>query len=312
MTAMLVIGGIALLWIGGELLIRGSVRLAATLGVRPLIIGLTVVAFGTSSPELAASLVAALANTHDMVLGNVVGSNILNIALILGLTGLLYPLATNGSLLRREIPVMLGAGLLLFGILANGAIGRWEGGVLFGLLCIYLVVLYRDRREGDRPEELAVPVPLRSGRPGLAVLQVIVGIVTLTLGARWLVNGAREVALAWGITDRIIGLTIVAFGTSLPELVSALIAALRQEADLVLGNLVGSSIFNVLAILGLTALVRPIAVDPGPVILDLALMTGIGAVAWLLLATRRRMERWEGGVLLALFALYVMYLFVVK
>jgi len=242
-----------------------------------------------------------------MVLGNVVGSNVLNIALVLGLTGLLYPLLTNGSLLTREIPVMLGSGLLLFPLIAGARIGRLEGGLLFALLCIYLVVLYRDRRDDDQPDRL--PVTIERGRPVIALLQVTFGILTLTFGARWLVNGGREIALIWGVSERIIGLTVVALGTSLPELVSALVAAIRQEADLVLGNLIGSSIFNVLAILGLTALVRPIEVAIRPVSLDLLVMTGVGAVAYLLLATGRRLQRWEGGVLLGLFLAYMAYLF---
>ncbi len=310
MTALQVIGGIIFLWLGGEWLVRGSVRLATVLGVRPLVVGLTVVAFGTSSPELAASIVAALKNTSEIVLGNVIGSNLLNIGAILGISGLLYPLSTHVSLLRREIPIMLAAGVLLYLLLLNGVIGWSEGLGFLLLLGGYIVVLYRDRRAAGAPGDL--PVKVARWGMGSALLSIGLGVTALTVGARWLVAGALSLARIYGLSEGVLGLTLVALGTSLPELASCLVAAVKKEADLVLGNLIGSSVFNIFAILGVTALIRPITVEPAAMTTDVLMMLALSAVALLLLATGKTLKRWEGGVLLGLYLLYLFYLFAVK
>lgn len=310
MSLFYVVCGILFLYGGGELLVSGSVSLARALGVRPLIVGLTVVAFGTSSPELAASLFAAFAEAPDMVLGNVIGSNILNIGAILGLTALLYPLTTQVQLLRRDIPVMIGAGALLFLLIPDHLIGRVEGLLLFVLLGLYLVLLYTERkRSGDNSTEKGEKGRLK--KIWLAILFVVAGIGLLTLGASWLIKGAKAIAESYGVSERIIGLTIVAFGTSLPELASCLVAAVRRQGDLLLGNLVGSSIFNVLAILGLTALVHPVDVNaPGVFRLDLLIMIGFSLVAFTLLAIGKTLKKWKGAVLTLLYAAYIAYLII--
>ncbi len=321
MSLLYVIGGILFLYLGGELLVRGAVKLANALGVRQLVVGLTVVAFGTSSPELAASLVAAFKGAPDLVLGNVVGSNILNIGAVLGLSVLVYPLTTDASFLRREFPFMIGTCALLFLLIPNGIIGRLEGLFLFALLCLYLVVLYRERRGrvgeekvGREKIEMRGPVGREKiemrGPVGRSIMETVAGTALLTLGAIWLIKGAMVIADSYGVPHRIVGLTMVAFGTSLPELASCLVAAVHRQGGIVLGNLVGSSIFNILAILGLTALVHPIAVTaPATVRLDVWIMMGFGAFALLMLARGMKLNRWEGGVLISLYVVYIVSLF---
>ncbi len=311
MNILYVIGGILFLYLGGELLVHGAVRLARSLGVRQLVIGLTVVAFGTSSPELAASLIAAFKGAHDVVLGNVIGSNILNIGLILGISALLRPLATDTLFLRRELPFMIGTGAVLLLLIPNGTIGRIEGLLLFSLLCVYLAVLYRERKGEDDWQSPGENIP--EGKPPLlpSIVEIIVGTVLLTGGASGLVTGAIVIAESMGVSERIIGLTMVAFGTSLPELTSCIVACMRRHTNLILGSLVGSSIFNVLAILGLTSLIKPIVISvPAVVTTDLWMMAGFGTAVLLLMIRGRRLVRWEGGFLLGLYILYFLYLIV--
>jgi len=310
MSLLYVIGGILFLYLGGELLVHGAVQIARSLGIRQLIIGLTVVAFGTSSPELAASLFAAFRDAHDVVLGNIVGSNILNIGVVLGLSALILPLTTDALFLRREVPFMIGTGALLFLLIPDGAIGRLEGLLLLTLLCLYLVVLYRERKGGEDWGGSTDTGTVKMRPVGLSVLEIAAGTALLTGGALGLVTGAVEIAESYGVSQRIIGLTMVAFGTSLPELASCMVACLRRHGSLILGSLVGSSIFNVLAILGVTAIVHPIGVaSPTIVSFDLGIMTGFGVAVLLLMARGLEMKRWEGGVLLGLYFVYVVYLF---
>jgi len=309
MSLLYVSGGILFLYLGGELLVRGAVKLANELGVRPLVVGLTVVAFGTSSPELAASLVAAFKGAPDIVLGNVVGSNILNIGAVLGLSVLVYPLVTDASFLRREFLFMIGTCTLLFLLIPNRIIGRLEGLLLLTLLCLYLAILYRERRSGVGEEKVDRERIEMRGAVGRSVTETVAGTALLTLGASWLIRGAMVIADSYGVPQRIIGLTMVAFGTSLPELASCLVAAVHRQGGIVLGNLVGSSIFNVLAILGLTALVHPLAVTaPATVRLDVGIMIGFGVFALLMLARGLKLNRWEGGVLIGLYVAYIIYL----
>jgi cation:H+ antiporter len=309
---VLVAVGIVLLYGGGESLVTGSIALAGRLGLSPLLIGLTVVAFGTSAPELAATLAAALEGAPEVAFGNVVGSNVFNVGLILGVGAVVFPLSAGARFLRREMPFMIFTGALMFWLVADGVIGRIEGVVLLALLAGYLVVLLRKQEEPPRvAEEFAeeygeAPAPLWS-----STARVVVGIALLVLGAKVLVLGAIGLARELGISERVIGLTIVACGTSLPELASSVVAAARREGDLVLGNVVGSNIFNVLAILGTTGLVAPIRVGVGlGVWVDLGVMLLFSVVLWPFLMTRGRLERWEGAVLLAGFVGYMVFLFV--
>ena len=309
---VLVAVGIVLLYGGGESLVTGSIALARRLGLSPLVIGLTVVAFGTSAPELAATLAAALEGAPEVAFGNVVGSNIFNVGLILGVGAVVFPLSAGARFLRREMPFMIFTGALMFWLVADGVIGRVEGVVLLALLAGYLVVLLRKQEEPPRvAEEFAeeygeAPAPLWS-----STARVVVGIALLVLGARVLVLGAVGLARDLGITERVIGLTIVACGTSLPELASSVVAAARREGDLVLGNVVGSNIFNVLAILGTTGVVAPIRVGVGlGVWVDLGVMLLFSVVLWPFLLSRGKLERWEGVVLLTGFVGYMVFLFV--
>lgn len=307
---LLVSAGIALLWVGGESLISGSIALARRLGMSPLVVGLTVVAFGTSAPELAATLAAALQGSPEVAFGNVVGSNVFNVGLILGVAALVFPLAARARFLRREMPFMIATSALLVPLVANGRIGRLEALLLLTLLAGYLWTLLRKDEESARvAEEFAreygqVQAPLWA-----SVLRVAVGIGVLVIGAQVLVSGAVGIAREVGISERVIGLTLVACGTSLPELASALVAAARREGDIVLGNVVGSNVFNVLAILGTTSMVVPIEVDVrAGTWIDLAVMLGLSLLLWPFLHSRRRLERWEGALLVAGFMAYMAWL----
>ena len=294
--------GIALLYGGGELLVRFASSLALRFKLSPLVIGLTVVAFGTSAPELAATLTASFNGAEAIAVGNVVGSNIANVGLILGLAALLLPIAIQKSVLQREMSVMIGASLLPLLFFADGRLGRLEGAVLFALLLAYLVWMLRTSND-DAPEtpDLA---PL-----WLTVAGIVGGLVLLVLGAQVLVTGATSLALAFGVPERIVGLTLVAVGTSLPELASSLVAVLKRETDMVLGNIIGSNIFNVLCILGITGLVTPLALPFAALRLDLLVMLAFAVLAFVFLLTQRLLVRWEGGVLVLTYALYVAWLF---
>lgn len=302
--------GIVLLYVGGEALVGGSVALARALGLTPLVIGLTVVAFGTSAPELAATLTAAFKGSPEIAFGNVVGSNIANLGLILGLTSVIYPLVTTARFLWREVPFMLGSSLLMFALLVDGEAGRIEGAVFLVLIVPYLAYLLR---KGERPAvvaEFAGEYGDGERRPSVpwAVVRVAAGIALLVLGAQTLVEGAVGLARALGVSERVIGLTMVAFRTSLPELAAALVAAIKREADIILGNLIGSNIFNILVILGTTSLIHPIAVDPVAGRKDLAVMLGISFLTWPLLFSGLKMRRLEGAVLLAAYFAYLAWL----
>ena len=310
MDIILVLLGAALLYAGGEALVRGSVSLARLLGLSPLVIGLTVVSFGTSSPELAATLAASLRGSPEVAFGNVVGSNIANLGLILGLTGLIWPITTNARFLRREVPFMLASSMLLFPMLQNGVVSRAEGIFLFALLLLFLFYLLRVRREPPQVEqEFEQEYSGKAASIARSVGFVVVGLALLVFGARSLITGGVNIAHALGIPERVIGLTMVALGTSLPELAACLVAGLKKEGDIVLGNLIGSNIFNVLCILGITATVRPVPVTGTAVWVDLTAMLVLSLVVWPFLATRLRLERWESFFLVAFYGLYMWYLF---
>jgi cation:H+ antiporter len=306
---VLVFIGVVLLYLGGEVLVKNSSLLARNLGISPLVIGLTVVAFGTSSPELAATLASAFRGVPEVALGNVIGSNIANLGLILGLTALLYPLRSTPKFLRRELPFMIIVSALTFPMLFDGSLGRLEGVLLVGLLGLYL--LYQFRGGEAPPLEALVPVVAKAQVPtSRAALGAIFGVVLLVLGAQALVEGAVTLARGFGISERVIGLTLVAIGTSLPELASSLVAALKREGEIILGNIIGSNIFNVLAILGITALVRPITFAFAPIRLDLWVMMGLSFAVILLMLRGARLGRLAGALLLCLYLIYSGSLFV--
>lgn len=311
MDVLRVLAGIVLLAGGGELLVRGSVRLARSVGVAPLVVGLTVVAFGTSSPELFTNLGAVLGGVPSLAFGNVVGSNIANVALILGIAALVRPLGTTSRLVWREVPWMVGVSLLVALAFADGHLGRLDGALFLALLVLYMVVLLRNGKTSTAEREFQQEYGSATGgrRVGSAAV-VLLGLGLLVVGARWLVVGAAAIARGLGVPEVVIGLTLVAVGTSLPELVTSVVAARRGEPDIATGNVVGSNIFNVLGILGVSALLRPIPLPSGGGWRDIAVMVALSLVVWPFLRTGMRLGRREGAVLLALYGVYVAALFV--
>jgi len=294
-------GGLVGLFFGGEALVRGSVGIARRMAIPPLLIGLTVVGFGTSTPELLVSVDAAWRGVPDIALGNIVGSNIANILLIVGLSALVWPIKVMGATLRRDTAAMVAAALVLVPVFAIGQLGRLWGLVLVAGLAAYLIWSYL--RPGDtEAEDVDVPAPASAL---VSTLWVICGLVALMVGARFLVDGAVNIARGYGISEAFIGLTIVAVGTSLPELATSLIAALRRQSEIAIGNIVGSNIFNVLGILGVTALIAPIPVASRFLTFDLPVMIAVSLVLTALLLTRPVIGRGIGVALLAGYIAYV-------
>jgi len=295
------VAGLIGLFFGGEALVRGSVGIAQRMAIPPLLIGLTVVGFGTSTPELLVSVDAALRGVPDIAIGNIVGSNIGNILLIVGLSALVYPIKVMGSTLRRDTAVMVGAALLLVPIFYMAQIGRISGLLLVAGLASYLIWAYRQPGETVAEDDDA-PAPASTI---VSVLWIIGGLVALMVGARFLVDGAVNIARGYGISEAFIGLTIVAIGTSLPELATSLIAAFKRQSEIAIGNIVGSNIFNVLGILGATALISPIPVASRFLTFDLPVMIAASLVLTALLLTRPVIGRGVGVAMLAGYAAYV-------
>jgi cation:H+ antiporter len=321
-TLVLLVIGLVLLAIGAEVLVRGATALAALAGISPLVVGLTVVAYGTSSPELAVSVQSALDGNPDIAVGNVVGSNIFNILFILGVCALVLPLTVQAQLIRREVPVMIAVSILLLGLALDGRLGIVDGAVLAGGALLYTVLTIRAGRAATAAERAASasdvePETLarrraerRPSRVLLHVAFVVGGLAMLVLGARWLVDGAVEMARAIGVDDVVIGLTVVAAGTSMPEVATSLVAALRGQRDIAVGNAVGSSIFNVLLILGVSALVAggDMTVADSLVRFDIPVMIAVAFACLPLFFTGRVIARWEGAVFLGYYAAFTLYL----
>jgi cation:H+ antiporter len=299
-------GGLLLLYVGGEVMVGAASRLALRLRLSPLAVGLTVVAFGTSAPELVVSIDAALGGLSEIAIANVVGSNICNVALILGLSALVAPIAATTRIVRFDVPVMIAASLLALGLLADGRIGRLDGVILLlGLLGFAGFNLWRARREAARVPVQAVdgPGPRRLGLPADAVL-VVVGLGGLVVGADLFLGGAVGLARLLGASEALIGLTIVAVGTSLPELFTSVLAAWRGHGDIALGNVLGSNVFNVLGILGGAGLVR--SLERGGVSwADIAVMLAVSLLLLPLLRSGYRLSRIEGALGLLVYAGYL-------
>ena len=309
MSILFLISGIALLYLGGELLVRNASSLAARLGISPLVIGLTVVAFGTSAPELAATLASALNGAPDLAIGNVIGSNIANVGLILASAALIYPLMAGKLFLKRDFPVMMAISLLLIPIMLDGLVSRLEGGILVALLIAYLVYLLKFDSEQLSPDDL----PLEPKQPlWQNLILLALGIGLLVLGARLLVAGAIDIATRLGVPEAVIGLTVVAFGTSLPELASSIVAASKKQSDIILGNIIGSNIFNILAILGSTSLIHPWAEPFAAIRLDIIIMLGfsLALLPLFILGTKGQLGRIPGALLLTAYGIYIVALFV--
>jgi cation:H+ antiporter len=309
--------GLLLLVAGAELLVRGASRLALSLGISPLVVGLTVVAFGTSSPELAVSVQSAWSGRVDITLGNVVGSNLFNVLFTLGISAVITPLLVHQQLIRQEVPVMIGVSLLLWALAADGGISRWDGLLFVGLLSVYIsLVIRQSRRETAAVRDINSKQSTPGGGQtwdrhwGVQVLLVLMGLSLLVLGANWLVQASVTLARALGMSELIVGLTIVAAGTSFPEVATSILAAIRGERDIAVGNIVGSNIFNILAVLGVSASVAPgdLAVAPSLLAFDLPVMVAVAVACLPIFFTGHLIARWEGALFLAYYAAYTAYL----
>jgi cation:H+ antiporter len=313
MTLLLLLGGLVLLILGGELLVRGAVAIATRLGVSPLMIGLTLVGFGTSTPELVTSLQAALAGSPGIAVGNVVGSNTANILLILGLAAVIRPVTATSAAFRRDGSVVVLAALLCAWASLSGEIGRGVGTLLVAALVAYVVLTYLLERQSTSPSAAlhaaeAEAAPPAAGGPLRSFGSLLAGIAFTIAGARLLVDAAIELATGFGVSEAVIGLTIVAIGTSLPELVTSIMAALRGQSDVAFGNVIGSNIYNVLGILGVTALVQPLVVPAEIATLDIWVMLAATAALIVVTLTGWRVTRLEGGLMVAIYGAYLTWL----
>jgi cation:H+ antiporter len=311
----LFVAGLGLLILGAELLVRGASRLAARLGLSPLVVGLTVVALGTSAPELAIGVTSALTGEADIAIGNVVGSNIFNVLFVLGASALIVPLAASVQLIRLDVPVMIGVSLAVWVMALDGEIGRGDGMLLaLGAVVYTTFSVVQSRRE--HADALALYERQYGTRLGKYARlardtgYVVLGLVLLVFGSRWLVASAVAVATALGLSQLLIGLTIVAAGTSLPEVATSIVAAVRGERDIAVGNAVGSSIFNLVAVLGVSAAVAPdgLAVAPSAVNFDIPVMIAVAVACLPIFFTGHEISRWEGGLFLGYYVAYTAYL----
>jgi cation:H+ antiporter len=317
-SILFLVGGLGLLVLGADWLVRGSARLALLLGISPLVVGLTVVAMGTSAPEAVVTVGAVLDGRPDVALGNVVGSNVLNILLILGLAALIAPIAVGSRLLRRDVPAMVGLSLLVYLVALNGVIGMWEGTLLLSLGIGYTWYRLKRARTPDAPPEepkLSRAKVLAKGAPQGTVLSnlalTVAGFVLLVVGARWLVGGAVDIGRALGVSELVIGLTVVAGGTSVPELAASLLAALRGEREIAVGNVVGSNLYNLTLVLGLGGILGPdgIPVSTGVLGFDLPFMVIVAAACLPIFFTGARIDRWEGALFVGYYLAYAACLF---
>lgn len=320
-SILLLASGFLLLLAGGESLVRGAASLARTMGMSSLVVGLTIVSFATSSPELAVSAGAALSGAPGLAVGNVVGSNIVNVLLILGVAAAVVPLLVTSQLVRTDVPVMIGLSAILLVLVLDGAVGRLDGIVLVALLVGYVAVtavlarrqpvVPRSARPDGNPAQDAL-ARFRTTRLRSVIVDtalVGVGVALLVTGAQLLVRGATDIASAFGVSDLVIGLTVVAIGTSLPELATSVVAVLRGERDMAVGNIVGSNIFNIGGVLGLTALVAPdgVEVDPAVAHFDLPVMIAVALVLLPVAFTGQAVARWEGLLFVGLYGAYAAY-----
>lgn len=307
-SVFLLIVGLALLVGGGEWLVRGASSIALRLRLSPLVVGLTIVAFGTSAPEMFISVQAALEGSPDLAMGNVIGSNICNLALVLGITAVITPVPVRKDSLRIDWPVTMGASLLLYLVVRDNLISWPEGLLFLGILATYTYLIIRkSRRETKSAEEFAeeldIPAPTASLNKDLLLIGV--GTAGLAFGSNWFVDGAQDLAITFGVSERVVGITVLALGTSLPELVTAVIAAMKKQTDIALGNLMGSNIFNILSILGITSVIASIRVNDVIIHSDMIWMLLITFLILPMMLYRRVIQRLEGAILLAIYVYYI-------
>jgi cation:H+ antiporter len=318
MNILLFLAGLVALVVGAELLVRGASKLALSFGISPLVVGLTIVAFGTSAPEVAVSVGAVLDGKTDIAIGNVVGSNIFNVLFILGVSALIVPLVVNIQLIRQEVPIMIGASLLLMALGLDGTLSFWDGAFLFTLLVSYTVFLVvQSRRETQAAKDEfaeqshpAAPGAWDSKMPAQLAL-IVAGLVALVFGSDWLVTASIAFAKTMGVSDLVIGLTIVAAGTSMPEVATSITAAIKGERDIAVGNVVGSNTFNILGCLGISGLVSGdmgLAMASSLMAFDIWVMLAVALACLPVFMTGREIARWEGAVFVVYYAAYVIYL----
>ena len=318
LTLGMFLAGLVALVAGAELLVRGASKLALSFGISPLVVGLTIVAFGTSAPEVAVSVGAVMDGRTDIAIGNVVGSNIFNVLFILGLSALITPLVVNVQLIRQEVPIMLGASLLLLVLTLDQRLGVMDGALLFGLLVAYTVFLIVQSRRETQAANDEYAAEFKPAAPGgwdsrlpVQLALIAVGLGLLVLGSQWLVDASVVFAKALGVSDLVIGLTIVAAGTSMPEVATSVMAAVKGERDIAVGNVVGSCTFNILGCLGLSGLAAGgtgLLVPESVMHFDIWVMLAVALACIPIFMTGREIARWEGAVFLLYYAAYVAYL----
>jgi len=312
--------GLLVVGLGAEWLVKSSVRLSRILSIAPVIVGLTIVSFGTSAPELAVGISASLSGQMELAVGNIVGSNIFNILVIVGLSALLKPILVHSNIIRMDLPIMLGASILFLIFAQNGSIHRIEGSFLGAGLIAYIALqiwLVKKGKTSKAQEELEEileegPTTLPKGQSALIGLLFVVGLAALVLGAQWMVSGATTLAQWFGVSELLIGLTIVAIGTSIPEVATSVVAALRGHSDIAIGNAVGSNIFNIFAVGGICAFVSPLplVVSAEALQIDTLIMIGAALLCLPLFLSNFRVDRWEGLAMLGLYGLYLFNLYV--
>jgi cation:H+ antiporter len=308
---LFILGGIVGLYFGAEGLVRGSSSIAISFGISPLVVGLTIVAFATSSPELVVSIKAAIDGNPGIVVGNVVGSNICNIALILGVAALISPIQVKAQVIKREIPLMIIISVVLLLVLIDGSISRWEGAMFVIGIIAYIVMSYlyvkKDKADEEIVKEFEEGIRTKPYKIWQSILLITVGLGLLVVGSNIFVDGAIEAAVKLGVSQAVIGLTIVALGTSLPELVTSIVASFKNENDIAIGNAVGSNVFNILSILGISSLINPIS-NSGITIFDLSIMMFFTIIILPLCKSGFKIRRWEGAILFSGYIAYMIYL----
>lgn len=306
----ILIGGLIVLIIGGEFLVKGAVGIAFKAHLSTLVIGMTVVSFGTSAPELLVSIKAAFEGAPDIAIGNVVGSNIANISLVLGVTVMIYALTVQRDTKIYDWPKMLLSTLLFYAFAYDGIIVWFEGVIMLSLLIIYIAFIITKSRKETKKEKAALPeeeleAPASTSK---SLLFLLIGLIGLYFGATWLLDGAVSLASKAGLSERVIGITIIAFGTSVPELITCVVAAYRKETAISIGNLIGSNIFNIMAVIGITSIIHPIEVSQESLDFDFNWMVGFALLLLPVIFWGKKVGFWKGVLVFGMYILYIVLL----
>jgi cation:H+ antiporter len=308
LTFLEIFSGLFILIVGGNFLVKGASKIALRFSISPLVIGVTIVAFGTSAPELLISIKSALAGSPDLAMGNVVGSNICNLGLVLGLMAVIYPVKVHKDSIKIDWPMTMGSSLLLYFLVQEGVVSSYEGVFFVLILSIYTIFIIRRSRKVNFAKALEDQIPEVKDKNASSILTdivyIIMGCLGLYYGSDWFVGGAQRLAIILGVNERVIGITVLAIGTSLPELVTAVVAAYKKQTDIAIGNLMGSNIFNILSILGITSIIKEIAVSEIIINVDIVWMLGITLAILPFMLYKRRIGRIEGLLLLVTYTYY--------